>query len=67
MIRVSFSSAFKKAFNKRIARRIDLKNKFWQKLEKFTVDPFDKSLKTHKLSENFNKYGILALINLSSG
>ncbi|MBW4592726.1 MAG: hypothetical protein KME46_07350 [Brasilonema angustatum HA4187-MV1] len=24
--------------------------RFWQKLEQFTIDPFDTSLKTHKLS-----------------
>ena len=50
MIEVSFSSSFKKAFKKRIGRQSDLKQKFWQKVEKFVLDPFDRSLKTHKLS-----------------
>jgi mRNA-degrading endonuclease YafQ of YafQ-DinJ toxin-antitoxin module len=49
-VEVSFSSAFKRAFKKRIKGNADLELRFWQKLEKFTLDPFDPSLKTHKLS-----------------
>ncbi|MEQ8995070.1 MAG: type II toxin-antitoxin system mRNA interferase toxin, RelE/StbE family [Coleofasciculus sp. B1-GNL1-01] len=47
---VSFSSSFKRAFKKRIKGNPDLETRFWQKLEQFTVDPFEPSLKTHKLS-----------------
>ncbi|AFZ04138.1 hypothetical protein Cal6303_5252 [Calothrix sp. PCC 6303] len=47
---VSFSSTFKRAFKKRIKGNADLKLRFWQKLEQFTLDPFNASLKTHKLS-----------------
>ena len=47
---VSFSSGFKRAFKKRIKGNEDLELKFWQKLEIFTVDPYDQRLKTHKLS-----------------
>ncbi|MEQ9354071.1 type II toxin-antitoxin system RelE/ParE family toxin [Coleofasciculus chthonoplastes] len=47
---VSFSSSFKRAFKKRIKGNTDLETRFWQKLEQFTVDPFEPSLKTHKLS-----------------
>ena len=47
---VSFSSAFKRSFKKRIKGNSDLEERFWQKLEIFTTDPFDPSLKTHKLS-----------------
>ncbi|MBO0348999.1 type II toxin-antitoxin system mRNA interferase toxin, RelE/StbE family [Phormidium pseudopriestleyi FRX01] len=47
---VSFSSAFKRAFKKKIKGNQDLKTRFWQKLELFIVDPFSPSLKTHKLS-----------------
>lgn len=47
---VSFNPSFKRAFKKRIQGNTDLETKFWQKLEKFTIDPFDPSLKTHKLS-----------------
>ncbi len=47
---VSFSSSFKRAFKKPIQGNTDLETRFWQKLEKITIDPFDPSLKTHKLS-----------------
>lgn len=47
---VSFSSAFKRAFKKRIKGNTDLEEKFWTKLEIFTSNPYDASLKTHKLS-----------------
>lgn len=53
---VSFSSAFKRAFKKRIKGNTDLEGKFWQKLEQFTVDPYDPSLKTHKLSGKLKEY-----------
>ncbi len=53
---VSFSSAFKRAFKKRIKGNTDLEEKFWQKLEQFTVDPYDPSLKTHKLSGKLKEY-----------
>jgi len=47
---VSFSSAFKRAFRKRIKGNENLELKFWQKLEIFTSDPYDPRLRTHKLS-----------------
>jgi mRNA-degrading endonuclease YafQ of YafQ-DinJ toxin-antitoxin module len=40
-VEVSFSSSFKRAFKKRI------------KLEQFTQEPFDPSLKTHRLSGKY--------------
>jgi len=50
MVEISFSSSFRRAFKKRIKGNIDLEARFWQKVEQFTIDPFDQSLKTHKLS-----------------
>jgi mRNA-degrading endonuclease YafQ of YafQ-DinJ toxin-antitoxin module len=50
MVEVSFSSSFKRVFKKRIKGNTELETRFWQKLEQFTVDPFNPSLKTHKLS-----------------
>ncbi|NET56415.1 MAG: type II toxin-antitoxin system mRNA interferase toxin, RelE/StbE family [Symploca sp. SIO2E6] len=47
---VSFSSSFKRAFKKRIKNKPDLEERFWQKLEQFTIEPFEPSLQTHKLS-----------------
>jgi mRNA-degrading endonuclease YafQ of YafQ-DinJ toxin-antitoxin module len=55
-VEVSFSSSFKRAFKTRIKGNADLETRFWQKLEQFTVDPFDPSLKTHKLSGKLKEF-----------
>ena len=55
-MQVSFSSSFKRAFKKRIKGNSDLEVKFWQKLEQFTIDPFEQSLKTHKLSGRLKQF-----------
>ena len=47
---VSFSSSFRRAFRKQIKGTPDLEARFWTKVEMFTNDPFEPSLKTHKLS-----------------
>lgn len=50
MVRVSFNSSFRRAFKKKIKGNSELESRFWKKLETFTNNPFDPSLKTHKLS-----------------
>jgi len=50
MIKVAFSSSFKRAFKKKIKRNRALEEIFWKKLEKFMREPFSRELKTHKLS-----------------
>ncbi|MBD1925029.1 type II toxin-antitoxin system YafQ family toxin [Trichocoleus sp. FACHB-90] len=50
MVEITFSSSFRRAFKKRIKGNLDLEARFWQKVEQFTIDPFEQSLKTHKLS-----------------
>jgi mRNA-degrading endonuclease YafQ of YafQ-DinJ toxin-antitoxin module len=50
MMEVSFSSSFRPALKKIVKGNSELEVRFWQKVEIFTVDPFDASLKTHKLS-----------------
>jgi mRNA-degrading endonuclease YafQ of YafQ-DinJ toxin-antitoxin module len=55
-VEVSFSSSFKRAFKKRIKGNTDLEARFWQKLEHFTADPFEPSLKTHKLSGKLKEF-----------
>ncbi len=47
---ISFSSSFRRTFKKRIKGNAQLEVRFWQKVEIFTINPFDASLKTHKLS-----------------
>ena len=58
---ISFSSSFRRAFKKRVKGDADLEAMFWQKVEQFTFDPFDPSLKTHKLSGRASRtYGVSA-------
>ena len=52
---VSFSSSFNRAFKKRIKSNADLELRFWDKLERFIEEPFDPSLKTHRLSGKFKE------------
>ncbi|MEW6618500.1 MAG: type II toxin-antitoxin system YafQ family toxin [bacterium] len=47
---ISFSSSFKRAYKKRIKWSDELERKFWERVEMFTKAPFDRILKTHKLS-----------------
>ena len=50
MIEITFSSSFKRAFKKQIKGHPFLENRFWERVEIFQNDPFDKRLKTHSLS-----------------
>lgn len=50
MTEIAFSSSFKRAFKKRVARDADAETRFWQRIEAFKNDPFDPQLRTHKLS-----------------
>ena len=47
---VSFSSSFRRAFKKRIKGKLELESKFSAKVAIFINDPFEPSLRTHKLS-----------------
>jgi len=46
---ISFSSSFKKAFKKKVKKVESIEKEFWLKLTQFINNPFDNSLKTHKL------------------
>ena len=47
---ISFSSSFKKTFEKKVKGNKDLEEKFWTKVSIFIANPFDSKLRTHKLS-----------------
>lgn len=49
-MKVTFSPSFKRAFKKKVKGRIEIENKFWNCTRIFIRNPFDKRLKTHKLS-----------------
>jgi addiction module RelE/StbE family toxin len=50
VISIAFSSSFKKVFAKSIKNNPDLEELFWEKVKLFIENPFDKRLRTHKLS-----------------
>jgi mRNA-degrading endonuclease YafQ of YafQ-DinJ toxin-antitoxin module len=50
MIEVAFSSSFKRAFKKRVAGNAELEEKFWKRVAIFTNNPYEPTLRTHKLS-----------------
>ena len=50
MIEVTFHPAFIKQFKQKVKGKPELEDKFYEKLEIFISNPFDSSLKTHKLS-----------------
>ena len=47
---IAFSSSFKRSFKKKIKGRKEIEDLFWEAAALFIQDPFDSSLKTHKLS-----------------
>jgi mRNA-degrading endonuclease YafQ of YafQ-DinJ toxin-antitoxin module len=51
---ISFSSAFKKSFKKRILSK-KVENEFWQCVEIFIENPFNAALKTHKLKRKLKE------------
>jgi mRNA-degrading endonuclease YafQ of YafQ-DinJ toxin-antitoxin module len=55
-VEVSFSPSFKRAFKRRIKGDTEAEARFWQKFDQFKANPFDPSLKTHKLSGKFKEY-----------
>jgi addiction module RelE/StbE family toxin len=50
MVEISFSSSFKKSFKKKVKQNKELIDLFWDTVEIFIHNPFDRKLKTHKLS-----------------
>jgi toxin HigB-1 len=50
MVQITQSSSFKRAYKKRVKYNKELEGLFWKKVEVFIKDPYDKSLRTHKLS-----------------
>jgi mRNA-degrading endonuclease YafQ of YafQ-DinJ toxin-antitoxin module len=55
-VEVSFASSFGKSFRKTIASHPEIELTFWQKLEIFIANPFDSTLRTHKLSGQLKNY-----------
>lgn len=50
MIEIIWDHGFKKAYQKKIKNDQELKKKFWKCMKLFSTDPFNKQLRTHKLT-----------------
>lgn len=50
MIKVSWDQGFKRIYRKKVKNDAELKSRFWGAVEMFTKDPFQPSLRTHKLT-----------------
>lgn len=50
MIEIAFESSFKRSYRRKIAGNSEREKRFKQKLAVFQKNPFETSLRTHKLS-----------------
>lgn len=50
MMKIVWDSGFKKNYKKKMSHSFLLKKCFWNSLDLFIKNPFDKRLRTHKLS-----------------
>lgn len=56
MVEIRFHSSFRRAYKKKVFPGSDRHAKFSSKVKAFMADPFDPSLKTHKLSGKLKDY-----------
>jgi mRNA-degrading endonuclease YafQ of YafQ-DinJ toxin-antitoxin module len=49
-LKVSYSTSFKKAYRKKIKNNSDLEIRYKEKLKSFLINPYEPSLRTHKLT-----------------
>jgi addiction module RelE/StbE family toxin len=54
MIEIAFENSFKRSYRRKIAGNQDRERRFKQKLALFQQNPFETSLRTHKLSGRLN-------------
>ena len=50
MTKVIWDQGFKKIYQKRVKSDSDLKKRFWISMRLFSKNPFDRRLRTHKLT-----------------
>ena len=50
MIRISWDQGFKKIYKKKVKNDSELKERFWKGVQLFSKTPFDRRLRTHKLT-----------------
>lgn len=50
MIKIIWDQGFKKIYQKKVKNDSELKKRFWTMMRLFSQDPFDRRLRTHKLT-----------------
>ena len=50
MTEIAFSASFRQAFKRKTRRNPTLEKRFWERVEIFRDNPFDPTLRTHKLT-----------------
>jgi addiction module RelE/StbE family toxin len=50
VIKVIWDQGFKRIYKKKVKNDQELKKKFWDSMELFSKEPFNKRLRTHKLT-----------------
>ena len=50
MVKLAWDQGFKKTYRKKVKNNPDLKERFWKGIDLFSKNPFDRRLKTHKLT-----------------
>ena len=50
MTKVIWDQGFKKIYQKKVKNDLDLKKRFWTMMRLFSQNPFDRRLRTHKLT-----------------
>lgn len=58
---ISYSSTFKRSFKRKIKKRKDIQDKFFEYLEIFSQNPFNPKLKTHKLTGDLKDFWSFSL------
>ena len=61
MIKVSYSTSFKRSFKRKIVAGSERETRLRSKIALFMNDPFDSALKTHKLSGRLKGYWSFSL------
>ena len=56
MVEIEFAPSFQRAYKKKVSPGSDRHSRFLAKVKAFMQDPFDPSLKTHKLSGKLRDY-----------
>lgn len=50
MIELTWDQGFKRIYKKKVKNNQELKERFWDAVELFSKEPFNHSLRTHKLT-----------------